>query len=65
MESNKTEWGINIFQERDYWKKNLINLYISVPEKCSFCDKGFINLRENQSLINALFILSNIDLYSV
>lgn len=54
MELNKIEWGINISQEREYWKKYLIKVYISIPKNCRYCNKGFINLRENQSLINPL-----------
>ena len=54
MESftNKTDWGITIEKERDFWSKNLLNILIPVPTKCIICNKGKINLIKKDNIIN-------------
>ena len=50
--SNKTDWGITIEKERDFWSKYLLNILIPVPTNCKICNKGKINLRKKDSIIN-------------
>ena len=52
ISTNKTNWGITIENERKFWDKNLINIFINPPKKCKYCNRGFIYLRNNNSLIN-------------
>ena len=56
MESliNKKDWKIDIETERKFWIKNLLNVFIILPDKCKACNKGVICLRNNNSLINPL-----------
>ena len=37
--SNKTNWGISITDERSFWDKYLINLFINPPKHCKYSKK--------------------------
>ena len=54
MESpyNIKNWGISIEKERKFWDKYLINILISVPKNCKYCEKCIIYLRKKDSFIN-------------
>ena len=62
MESliNKKEWKIDIETERQIWTKNLINIFIFLPDKCEYCNKGVICLRKNNSIINRFLSVQKI-----
>ena len=57
-ESNKA-WGINLEKERAFWRKNILNKFITPPEKCPICNKGFINIINSNSLNNPLISKCN------
>ena len=49
---NKKDWKIPIDQEREIWKKEILNIFIPIKEICPSCSKGFIGLKKMiQSLI--------------
>ena len=50
--NNKTNWGITIENERNFWDSYLINLFINPPKRCKYCNQGLIYLRKNNSMIN-------------
>lgn len=51
--SNKM-WGINLENEKYFWHKNILNKFITPPEKCSICNNGLLNIINNNSLNNYL-----------
>ena len=56
---NKKEWKIPIDQEREIWKKEILNIFIPIKEICPSCSKGFIGLKNNDSIINPLISKCN------
>lgn len=54
MESktNQKEWNITIEQERKFWINILLGKFINIPEVCIYCNKGNVNIRNNNSIIN-------------
>lgn len=48
---NRKEYNIEINNERNFWTKKLIEIFIKVPDTCPYCNKGLIQLRKNESII--------------
>ena len=61
MENNKANncCGINLEKERDFWHKNVLNKFINVPKKCTFCNKILMNIINNNTLNNPLIVKCN------
>lgn len=52
--NSKKDWHINIANEREIWNKLLINRFISIPEKCIYCNTRIIKTRNNNKFVNPI-----------
>ena len=52
--NSKKDMHINLANEREIWNKLLINRFISIHEKCIYCNTWLIKTRNSNSIINPI-----------
>ena len=45
------KWKITLQYERNFWRDNLLNKFIFIPDNCSLCSST-LSLNENESTCN-------------
>lgn len=53
------KWNIKINIERDYWKKNLLRIFIPIPKSCPLCKYNILLSYENETLNNPILYRCN------
>ena len=54
IQSHYKDWNINIKQEREFWKKYILDTFIIIPEKCPYCKHGHIGLKNTEKINSPL-----------
>ena len=59
LKDDEVKWNIKINTEREYWKKNLLGVFIPIPKSCPLCKYNILHSYENETLNNPILYRCN------